>query len=341
MNAQQKKCCPPQTRNIASSPFCCTALAGSFNHRTPTVLRRTAATCTGLSALGHDLLPGCCLPSCRLKLEIQPLLERLDPLHFGLMPEDHPDLEALAHWENEEYWNLVMAQWQANRPSLEQVDEMYSLHAQVGPIQVHSNFSTACFCVGPWLRRNRAFVEPDARQGFNIQQQLPGLPQTSCMIGAPGGRPGPVLVLADSWGGCRIRTGCSRPPPPLDWGFLPFPFVRDMISIAVVGGLPSHHHRAPHSQQQSPLWGCRGCLSMHRESHAPTSSKEAISKCSSCHYGIKGMVCSAVSSSCPASRLSQFKNDWLCSGKQQQQQQAARRVKSLFCPLCGSKPQPK
>ena len=38
-----------------------------------------------------------------------------------------------------------------------------------------------------------------------------------------GGRPGPVLVcdtpqppplrvLTDSWGGCRIRTSCSRPP---------------------------------------------------------------------------------------------------------------------------------
>ena len=35
--------------------------------------------------------------------------------------------------------------------------------------------------------------------------------------------PPPPQVLADSWGGCRIRTGCSQPPPPPPPGCAPLP----------------------------------------------------------------------------------------------------------------------
>eukprot|EP00667_Euglena_gracilis_P005417 EG_transcript_5451 len=66
----------------------------------------------------------------RLHREVQPLLDRLDPLHFGLNPEDHVALDRLAPWETREYWDMVTAQWMANQPSLLQADEMYALHAQ-------------------------------------------------------------------------------------------------------------------------------------------------------------------------------------------------------------------
>ena len=99
----------------------------------------------------HNPTPSTPMPS--IQREVHPLLERLDPLHFGLDPEDHVELDKLTPWETRgqglafpssrgsspmpgcaaEYWNMVTAQWMANQPSLLQADEMYALHSQVSP----------------------------------------------------------------------------------------------------------------------------------------------------------------------------------------------------------------
>ncbi len=38
-------------------------------------------------------------PTPSIQREVHPLLERLDPLHFGLDPEDHIELDKLTPWE--------------------------------------------------------------------------------------------------------------------------------------------------------------------------------------------------------------------------------------------------
>jgi hypothetical protein len=68
--------------------------------------------------------------STRLMQEIMPCIKRLDPLHFGLKPNELSKIEKKEWWQDASYWDMVCAQWAANQPSFVKADEMYAVHAQ-------------------------------------------------------------------------------------------------------------------------------------------------------------------------------------------------------------------